>query len=327
MSVLAPTRFIIAYFTLIGAFIALGGLALAMLSQIGRLPAPPLTATDCIDEKFRFLNQTDIRAPDLVAVGSSVSWRNLDFAQLGVGGMPLNAATCYLHVHETGFMARFAIDAWPTARTLLIVLAMRDFKNCTGPAAFFDRDAAMRYVQRDHTGWLLYFLNFRPKIFASAILGEKPLAGQAPGTSLLEMDRFGSGPIRIRPPDVREDVEIDPGCFAPLREMAQEVRSRGRRLAVVLMPPMPAWIAAYDPAGERDAGWRRMVSATLDGTQAVLIDAAAFTVGDTAFTDPAHFHWEAVPIFMDWLRPRLGAAISLSTGSHRPSVRTSRTAG
>lgn len=317
----SPSRFLLAYAAFLAVYLGAGVAVLAGLDRAGRLPAPPLTATDCIDEKFRFLRRTDIRTPDIVAVGSSVTWRNIDFARLAVGRAPLNAATCYLNVHQTAHLARFVLDAFPSTRTVLVVLAMRDFRSCAGDGAFFDRRTALRYVDRQDDGRLLYLLNFRPTPFLTAALGTPRIEGQAPGTSLLDMDRFGSGPILVRPPDIREDVAVDPGCLPHLRAMASEMRSRDRGIVVVLMPPMPAWIAAYDPGGVRDGAWRRAVHAALDGTGALLLDGVAFGAADAAFTDPAHFHWEELSAFMDWLRPRLPSV------ADPPADRAGRAAG
>src|SRR4051812_19231072 len=63
-------RFNIAFILWCALFLALGGVGLAALAAIDRLPAPPVTATNCIDEKFKFLHETEIRNPGLLAVGS-----------------------------------------------------------------------------------------------------------------------------------------------------------------------------------------------------------------------------------------------------------------
>jgi hypothetical protein len=40
------------------ALLSAGALGLVALDRAGRLPAPPLTATNCIDEKFKFLHES-----------------------------------------------------------------------------------------------------------------------------------------------------------------------------------------------------------------------------------------------------------------------------
>src|SRR4051794_19185838 len=92
-------RFNIAFILWCALFLVLGGAGLTALAAVDCLPPPPITATNCIDKKFKFLHETDIRDPSLLAVGSSVTLRNLDFSILEdhYGGKvkPLNAAPCY----------------------------------------------------------------------------------------------------------------------------------------------------------------------------------------------------------------------------------------
>jgi hypothetical protein len=52
------------------------------LWEIGRpdpLPQPLITATNCIDAKFKFVRESSMEDRNLIAVGSSVTWRNQDF--------------------------------------------------------------------------------------------------------------------------------------------------------------------------------------------------------------------------------------------------------
>jgi len=85
---------------------------LAFLHAENRLPAPPLTSTSCIDEKFLFLHNTDLTSVNFLAVGSSATWRNLDFS--AVSGAwpsvrPLNAAPCYLYMDQTAYLSEFLV--------------------------------------------------------------------------------------------------------------------------------------------------------------------------------------------------------------------------
>src|SRR5690606_2462792 len=98
----APHRRFLEYFV---GLLALGVLAflamLYVLNAAGSLPAAPITATYCIDEKFKYLAEQDLDDVDVLAVGSSVTWRNLDMRPLvarGLADNPINAAPCYLHM-------------------------------------------------------------------------------------------------------------------------------------------------------------------------------------------------------------------------------------
>jgi len=296
-----------------GIVLALAAAFLVLLDRIGRLPAPPLTATNCIDEKFKFLHETDLRSPALVAVGSSVTWRNLDLSVLEAGdGRPadaLNAAPCYLHVHETAFLANFLVDNMPSVRTVLTVLAMRDLETCVGPGAFFDPDDARHYVFERAPAWHLYFLNFRPVSFVKDVVRLKEMRTAPPEDESLAMDRYGSSPMTSRHPDPHGNMVADPSCLTHLRRMAEALKARGVRLVVALLPPMPAWLAAYDPQGTRDRAWREGVVRTLAGTGAIVRDGAtSLRLRDAHFTDPMHLQWPATPILTRWLVAEMQAA-------------------
>ncbi|UEM06778.1 hypothetical protein JL101_030255 (plasmid) [Skermanella rosea] len=303
----AALRFNIAFVSWCALFLVLGAAGFAALASVDRLPAPPITATNCIDEKFKFLHETTIRDPDLLAVGSSVTWRNLDFsvlkARYGDAVEPLNAAPCYLHVDETAFLTGFLLDNMPSVKTVLSVFSMRDFEACSaGENAFFRPEDARDYVFGGSPGWHLYFKNFRPGAFLRDAL---TLADMRSGENIhapLVMDAYGSGPLLLPEPDIRENVSVDPACLRHLRNMSKELSRRGVEFVVVLLPPMPGWIAAYDPGGFRDGAFRSEVSRHLERTGALLIDAAkGLALTDKDFTDPAHLQWTSVPAFMDHL--------------------------
>ena len=160
-------RFNIAFILWCALFLVLGGACLAALSAMERLPAPPVTATNCIDEKFKFLHETDIRNPGLIAVGSSVTWRNLDFSvfeeHYGKDIEPLNAAPCYLYVNQTAYLTDFLLDNMPSVKSVLSVFSMRDFSACSvSPTEFFRPEDAKSYVFDRDPSWHLYLKNFRP---------------------------------------------------------------------------------------------------------------------------------------------------------------------
>jgi hypothetical protein len=244
--------------------------------------------------------------PNVLAVGSSVTWRNLDFSTLeGTAGQevrPLNGAPCFLKIHETAFLTEFYLDNMPSVKNVVSVVAMRDFENCTSSPAFFDRATARRYVFDGWPAWELYFLNFRPKVLLRDVISIQAMRSGSDVRNSLDMDRYGSGPLLITPPEIRGNVATTPECFDHLEAMARDLAARNVGWSVVLLPPMPAWLRAYDPAGVRDREWRQAVAQRLERTGATLVDGRGGpATDDRHFSDPAHLHWSSVPMFSTWI--------------------------
>ncbi|GJD97919.1 hypothetical protein [Methylobacterium iners] len=289
----------------IAAFLSSGSIALWMLNRAGHLPPPPLTATNCIDEKFKFLHETTLTDRNLIAVGSSVTWRNLDFS--AVDGRwkslrPVNAAPCYLQIHQTAYLTEFLLDEIPTARVVVSVVSMQDFQNCSEDEKFFDSSIARRYISARETSWHLYFTNFRPRLFLQDVAKIRSMRDGTRNREPLVMDQYGSGPLTFTPPEVRSDRAATPECLKHMERLARELRDKGVAWVVVLLPPMPAWGRSYDPSGSRDLSWRQGVKAHLERTGTVVLDGRfGPAVDDNDFTDPDHLHWSTVPAFTRWI--------------------------
>lgn len=311
-------RYTVAYFACIGAFLMLGIASVHALGRAGHLPPPPLTATSCIDEKFKFIREHANAEPDLLAVGSSVTWRNLDFSivtNVSNFRQPLNGAPCYLHIHETAWLTELYLDHFPSVRTVVTVLAMRDFESCQGDGRLFDRTLGEGMMFEGWPEWLVYFVNFRPlRLWRTAKDIKHMRAGTDPDSTLL-MDDFGSGPLTRTQPDPRDDVKISPECYPHLLRMARNLEHRGVRWVVVLMPAMPAWIDRYDRGGRRDMAWRAQVSAALEGTATVLIDASEGPLrSNRHFVDPAHYDWRYAASFTRWIFEQYAGADTIARG-------------
>ncbi|HUG60624.1 MAG TPA: hypothetical protein VMP03_02190 [Methylomirabilota bacterium] len=202
-------------------------------------------------------------------------------------------------------------------RTVLTVFAMRDFENCVDDGAFFNRILARLYVTYRLPGLPLYFVNFRPSTFAYDFNKIKEMRTHADAPYSMVMDRYGSSPYLVEPPEIREDMRVDPDCFPYLAAMEADLEARGIRWIVALMPAMPAWINHYDPGGERDADWRRAMKATLTSPNTVLIDGEEGPLRETHhFTDPSHLHWNNVPQFTRWIFAKVNGTLDdvLETG-------------
>jgi hypothetical protein len=315
-------RFNIAFILWCALFLVLGGACLAALSAMERLPAPPVTATNCIDEKFKFLHETEIRNPGLIAVGSSVTWRNLDFSvfeeHYGKDIEPLNAAPCYLYVNQTAYLTDFLLDNMPSVKSVLSVFSMRDFSACSvSPTEFFRPEDAKSYVFDRDPSWHLYLKNFRPLAFARDVIDLPAMRSGKSISGSLVMDSYGSGPFNLPEPEIRENFELDSTCLNHLSAMSESLSRRGIDFIVVLLPLMPAWRDAYDPGGVRDAEFRSAVSRRLSGTRTVLIDAQqGLHLRNDQFTDHAHLQWEAVPLLMRYLITQLDKSeLSLTNAS------------
>lgn len=285
-------------------FLVIWASGLKILERLGRLPAPPITATNCIDEKFKFLHELALGQVNMLTVGSSVAWHSVDLRPFkrhyGPDVHPLNVAPCYLRMNQIAFLTNFYLNHLPKVRTVLGVFAKRDFAECaTNPTEFFDRHDAARYVFDKAPSWHLYVKNFRPMSFFKDVLKLPEMRTGDNVGEALNMDRYGWTPLHIDTPEVRDDVIMDPPCLRALSTMSKNLARRGVRFILVLLPPMPSWLERYDPDGVRDRRYRQFVATAFDPSQAVLIDAAkALRPDDKYFTDPAHIHPESVPSFM-----------------------------
>ena len=278
-----------------GFYLVLGALAL-----VGRLPAPPVSGTWCIDEKLAWLkNHRDELQSGVIAVGSSVTMRDLDFSALPeelrrASGGVINAAPCFLQIGQTRFLTEFLLDHQPTTHTVITIVAGIDFEHCTTtPKAFFDYKVAERFLYRNGSLFdiWLYFRNFRPKSFLQDVwLAKERRSGE------LDFDTFGSLPLTTEVPNFQHSFmrpfKSQESCFTELRGMAKDLRERDIQFILVTFPTMPKWTEEYDPKGEIRTAFLSDVRRAISGTDAILVDAATtYNLPTHAFTDPAHLQW------------------------------------
>src|SRR5215210_7742538 len=132
---------------LIAFAMIVGGLGL--LALIDRLPAPPITKVEFLDEKLRFLREHQDLDPTLAVVGSSMALRQFDgrpFASRLGQKQVLNGASTLIKVHQTRFLTSFYMQHFPKLQTIMLMLGPPDFENCTTtPANLFDLDDASGY--------------------------------------------------------------------------------------------------------------------------------------------------------------------------------------
>lgn len=289
-------RYVLAFFAVVTLIICAFGASLALLARLDRLPPPPLTNTTCIDEKFKFLAERDLRGVDLIAVGSSVTWRNLDmsaFQRRGLARRPINAAPCYLHVSETAYFTDFLLQRMPKVETVVMVLAPRDFERCAAPSeAFFSSTLAAAYVFDGMSPFPIYLSNLVPHRFVRDVLRIRDMRNDPDTNMTLMMDEHGAGPLRVSS-DWLPKPAFDAMCFAALTELERIVTARGAKLVVATLPLQPEWRARYDPDGQVIAAFERRVEAALVMPSTVLHAGSQAPAQSLSYADAVHFLWES----------------------------------
>lgn len=298
----------------LGGFIGFGAAAfLAMLLGLwlaGSLPAAPVTATSCIDEKFKFLAQQDLDQVDMLAVGSSTTWRNLDFRPIverRVADQPINAAPCYLFMDQVTFLTGFLLDHMPQVKSVITIVSPRDFNYCgEEDRAFFDEDKAAGYIFDGGSPLPIYLTNFRPYAFIrDALTVAEQRSGPSAKRSLF-MGPYGAGPVEGSeewnpPPD------FDATCFAALQAFERMLVERGVRPVVVTFLPSPAWRAEHDPQGEVFQAFEERLRGALSSPGTRFISGQSLAVDDSYYYDSIHFQWQGAQRFSTALADRLAS--------------------
>ena len=300
----AARRFNCWFGGILGAGLALLVALLALLHAAGGLPPPPLTANSCMNEKFRFLRDQPLERVTMLAVGSSVTARNLDLSVLAERTpkvAALNAATCYLYIAQTAYYSNLLLEHARSVDTLVIVVAPRDFESCPPfQTEFVDRRALADYVFERRSPWLVYATGLTTRFFGDAW----SLLADPAFREMLALDPWGSMPLN-RKLDHMPPPKTDVRCFAALAKLESDVAARGVRLVVVHFPPNPDWTGAYDRDGQFSRTFRDGVRSSLrhPTTQVIETDAAAFDADD--FADAIHLLWPAARPFTRFVADRL----------------------
>jgi hypothetical protein len=295
------------------------GAGLLALRGKGLLSAPPLAATYCIDSKFRDMRGAPLGDRTLVAVGSSATWRNLDmpaFERRFPDTRAYNAAPCFLHADQTAYLAEFLLERMPRVRTVVTVVAPRDFESCPPQdTAFFDPDLARGYLSGGLPGWVLRIAGFRPLHLVRDALRLRRESEEGPGRT--HDDGHGSSILQYRQ-EWRPPLRIDDRCYAGLARLEAAAAKAGARLAVVAFPVMPEWAAVFDPDGTGVEEWVRDTAASLRLDTSLLIDGRALAWDDSRFADPVHLlyphHRPFTRFILDEMARRWPAAATAGRG-------------
>jgi hypothetical protein len=304
----AARRFNLVFLTALLTGLLGVALILAFFKVEGVLPPTPITGTGCIDVKFDYLRTRPIEDVTLLALGSSVTWRNLNVDALQVtrpDRQAVNAATCYLYVNQTAHWAGYLLPHAPRTKIVLTVVSPRDFQQCPAAAdAFFDADEATDLLFEGASPWPIYATNLRLRGFFGQGLGA--LTDDFVRVEL-KQDAHGSAPLFVPLPfDFK--ISLDGRCMQQLGELERVVTERGARLVLVHFPTQPDWRAKHDPTGEKVAAFKQQVRATLQAPTTVVIDGAEHAVKPDQFADPMHLLWPATAAFSTFIAERLPAA-------------------
>lgn len=291
---------------LAGCFGLLGGLAAAYAALAFLLPAsfpaPPLTRLAALDEKLRFLREHPEIDPRILAVGSSITWRQLAGGSFerAAGGRKhfLNGATVSLQIHQTADLLDFYLENYPHVRTVLIMAGLPDFTNCsTEPRALLDHDAARAYAFEGWPAAWFYLRYFSPQRFARTALTlaerQTPLRGD------LYLDAYGSGPLQV-PDEYKRGLryramEPDPACVTALIDLSQALSNRGIDLVLVFPPVHPEYRQTYPDAVSATCRIARDVDlATRQHNTELLVLPRDAAFADEDFFDAFHLQYAAV---------------------------------
>jgi hypothetical protein len=273
----------IVFFLVVCAWMLLGAVVLVSLQSAGRLVAPPLVGTTCIDEKLTLLRTRNLASIRTMAIGSSVTWRNLDMASSGLDPREaINAAPCLLYVHQTSFLAETLADMMPKLRNVITIVAPRDFESC-GPEQreIFDPALGRAFLSGRIPSWMPYLVNMKSSYFARNV---RSLPDER--RTVLAFDEYGSTPL-LKPLSLRPPLSFDERCFSAFHSYAESMAARNIHLVVATLPVMGAWSNELDPSGAIIERWTKKIIAAI-GDRATFVDGRALTFADDQFADPMH---------------------------------------
>lgn len=314
-----------------GAVAVFGGLATAYgaLATVwpDSLPAPAISRLVQIDEKLRFIRVHPEIDPEILAVGSSITWRQVDgraFEPAGdeQGGF-LNGGTGLLNIHQTGDMLEFYLDRLGRVETVLILTGPPDFQDCTEqPAALLDHEDAGAYAFDRWPAAYFYFRYFAPQRYLRTALSladrRTPLLGD------LYLDPYGSGPLEIPKAMQRGlrygPIDPDPACTAAMVRLSHRMTERDLRMVVVFAPVHPEYRRQYPAVIDwLDAAARDVEAATAgDDTRVIRLSHAPEFAADD-FYDAFHLQWPAVQRLSGIIASVMTAAPGEMPASGEPS--------
>lgn len=301
-----PARaFLVAFAAIVGIGLTAVLSAMIAAGALGLLPPPPLVATDCIDRKFEFLAERELEDVQLIAMGSSGAWRDLDmnvFAET-LRVKPLNAAPCHLQVHQSAFMTAFLAPRMPALETVVFVALPRDFEHCDpSDRAFFDQGLAGAILDGRAPVWIPYVTGFETTYMVQNIIAKLNRTGNF-GVAEHD-DGLGSNAL-LDDLDWAPDWAIDADCFDHLETLDQTLAERGVQLVVAFAPVQPDWLAAVDPDGAKYAAFRRDIEARVSPTTLVIAPWPEAQDNPSYFADTQHLRHPHERAFSGYIADRI----------------------
>ncbi|MCE6952537.1 hypothetical protein LAZ29_16510 [Cereibacter sphaeroides] len=259
-----------------------------------KMPPPAISGSIATDEKLRYLRQRGDEPVDVLAVGSSITWKHLDGAPFDArGGKFVNGGTAYLRIHETRTLTRFYLDLYPGISHVVMLSALPDFSGCTGDGSIMDLDDARAYVRGDRPVAYFYMRYFAPLRYAMQARRREQQQVPFDGFGYW-MNEHGTTPS-TRPTDANdelryEELPLEPACLEALDQLEAELAARGIDFTLVLTPVAPRYSGLYP----------RTVRAMDDAARfarthgiRVLDYSDDKTYGNSDFWDAFHMQWPA----------------------------------
>lgn len=281
------------------------GYALLAAAMPESLPAPTITRLAALDEKLRYLRRHPQLDPRILAVGSSIAWRQLDgaaFDEIAGGGRAfLNGGTAMLQIHQSRAMLDFYLSQYRNVRQVLLLTGPPDFDDCSrAPADLMPAKDAAAYAFGELPEAYFYMRYFAPQRFlkSAAALEQR----QQPLTGDLYLDRWGSGPLHV-PEDMLRGLRYgpsspDPACLDALTGIVDDMRTRNIRLTIVFPPVHPAYREEYPHVMATVCAITRSLESTLAGDGVRVLNYendSSYRPED--FFDAFHLQWPAVQRF------------------------------
>jgi len=227
------------------------------------------------------------------------------FRESGLTRKPINAAPCYLHVGETAYLAAFLLARLPKVRTMVTVLAPRDFDACSGGLdAFFPERLAEAYLFRGMPSLPIYLSNLKPHRFLPDMLRIGRLRRDANDPMSMVMDSHGDGPL-LTGQEWLPAPAVAEACFGSLRALERVVTGAGARLVAVTMPLQPEWHRRHDPDRQVVGAFERRLREVLRDPTTTVVSGDSLGVPALRHLDAVHVDWPSAQRFTRALASRL----------------------
>jgi hypothetical protein len=260
------------------------------------MPAPAVSQVEALDVKFQHMRKHPTLDPDVIAVGSSMTWRHFDGKNFEAhsGLSFFNGGTSYLKIHQSRYLANFYSDMYD-ARFYVKLTSLPDFEDCTTvPASLFDREDVEDYVTGAKPEWFYYLKYLALTRYVRTGLELPQRMAQLEGD--LWQDEYASGPLHIPNLGLRYGrQDFDPECLRQLYGMSDDLAQAGRHFLVALIPVHPDYLEKYP---ETEAQLKTLhddmqIELRRNGHDVVMLaESGAYSPDD--FFDAFHLQWPAV---------------------------------